>query len=335
MASETPVLIGFFGESVPDGDQTAAEELSKFGGNPVWIDGKIPDGFPFNCSLCGVVLDFVCQVATPYGANKRCLYFFCCHAQATCGKRPEGWKVLRGVVEPSAPAQAEAEAYGAAHTSFKRENDDLAAADPSDWLQVAFGSRTAPNTCSEKGNGKPKARDTKVALPASKSAARLQQASEMMQAFFVEVENEPPDSSHLDATGLRARELQLEYEQSSGAVETEAYEESPDKVFLKLQKRLSRSPKQAIRYSFGGKPLFISPLSKRDAMPPPPCPHCSCVRVFEVQLVPAAAEEIQKRRHSADAAPVEWGVVVVFTCREDCVPSNAYAVEHVVVQEIL
>lgn len=139
--------------------------------------------------------------ATPYGANKRCLYFFCCHAQATCGKRPEGWKVLRGVVEPSAPAQAEAEAYGAAHTSFKRENDDLAAADPSDWLQVAFGSRTAPNTCSEKGNGKPKARDTKVALPASKSAARLQQASEMMQAFFVEVENEPPDSSHLDATG--------------------------------------------------------------------------------------------------------------------------------------
>lgn len=35
MASETPVLIGFFGESVPDGDQTAAEELSKFGGNPV------------------------------------------------------------------------------------------------------------------------------------------------------------------------------------------------------------------------------------------------------------------------------------------------------------
>lgn len=35
MAGETPVLIGFFGDSVPDGDQTAAEELSKFGGNPV------------------------------------------------------------------------------------------------------------------------------------------------------------------------------------------------------------------------------------------------------------------------------------------------------------
>lgn len=66
-------------------------------------------------------------------------------------------------------------------------------------------------------------------------------------------------------------------------------------IFLKLQKRLSRSPTQVIRYSFGGKPLFISAVTQEEQNRLGPCPHCHGDRVFEMQLVPAAADEILRR----------------------------------------
>ncbi|KAL8444949.1 hypothetical protein Emag_005269 [Eimeria magna] len=123
---------------------------------------------------------------------------------------------------------------------------------------------------------------------------------------------------------------------TGSSVDQEAYEESPDKVFLKLQKRLSRSPTQVVRYSFGGKPLFISPLSEEEALSVGHCPFCRSERVFEMQLVPMAADEISKRRGgSTTDSHVDWGVVAVFTCKEDCIPQSNYAFEHVIVQEIL
>ncbi|CDJ27167.1 programmed cell death protein, putative [Eimeria mitis] len=336
MSGEAPVFIGFLGDLVPDGDKTAAEALSKFGGQPVWIDGNVPESFPFICSHCGAELDFVCQIATPYCANKRCLYLFGCHKQTTCGKTADGWMVVRGVVEAPASAKVEKKLRDNLPEHRSQGNDALSSPDSSDWLQAAFGYTASASSCSDNGCRQ----SGKTCEPEAASSQKPgctetpQTANELMPAFFVRIEDEPPDNSQFDATGVRARQLQLEYEQRNSIAEGEEYEESPDKVFLKLQKRLSRSPKQAIRYSFGGKPLFISP-PKGKAASVPPCPHCGSDRVFEMQLVPAAAEEIEKRRHSAGAAPVEWGVVAVFTCRKDCIPSSIYTVEHVVAQEIL
>ncbi|CDJ49825.1 programmed cell death protein, putative [Eimeria brunetti] len=366
MSSETPVLIGLVGDRVPDGDNTAAEALSKFGGRPVWIDGKVPDGFPFTCSLCGAELDFVCQIATPYCANKRCLYLFGCHKQTACGKRAEGWKVVRGVVEPPAGTQDEMKTHEDSLDEQLHDQGAFDPPDPSDWLQAAFGYRASASSCSD-NRCQQKEKQICAREAASSNTEECTEAprtaSELMPAFFVRIEQEPPDNSQFDATGeictqqhrfcpfgpevvgtlprnlglggVRARQLQLEYEQRNSVAEAEAYEESPDKVFLKLQKRLSRSPKQAIRYSFEGKPLFISPLPKGDGALIPPCPHCCSDRVFEMQLVPAAADEIEKRRHSGGAAAVEWGVVAAFTCRKDCIPTASYTVEHVIVQEVL
>ncbi|CDI75732.1 programmed cell death protein, putative [Eimeria praecox] len=315
----------------------------------VWIDGQVPDGFPFICSICGADLDFVCQIATPYCANKRCLYLFGCHKQTACGKRADGWTVVRGVVEPPAPERAE-EKIGDNSSHCQLPDQGTLTTDASDWLQAAFGYEAPSNSCSEnrcRQNEKTCVPEAPVSQTPWHNDVQ-QTVDELMPAFFVRIEDEPPDNSKFDATGVRARQLQLEYEQreaqgsaeeaegnQNSIAEAEAYEESPDKVFLKLQKRLSRSPKQAIRYSFEGKPLFISPLPKGEVASVPPCPHCGSSRVFEMQLVPAAAEEIEKRRRSPAAAPVEWGVVVVFTCRKDCVPTGIYTTEHVIVQEIL
>ncbi|CDI76313.1 programmed cell death protein, putative [Eimeria acervulina] len=326
MSSEAHVLIGFVGEQVPDDDQTAAEALSKFGGRPVRL--SLADSVVNNCARQ--------KRATPYCENKRCLYLFGCHKQTACGRRPDCWTVVRGVVEPPATAQAEKQVRENSSYFSAQGYGAFASVEPSDWLQAAFGygaraSSGNDNCCrkSEEACG-PEAASSQSTAP----AVVQQAASELMPSFFVRIEHEPPDNSQFDPTGVRARQLQLEYEQRNSIAEAEAYEESPDKVFLKLQKRLSRSPKQAIRYSFGGKPLFIYPVPKGEAAVPP-CPHCGSDRVFEMQLVPAAAEEIEKRRHSAGAAPVEWGTVAVFTCRKDCTPTAIYTVEHVIVQEIL
>ncbi|XP_026192638.1 programmed cell death protein 2 [Cyclospora cayetanensis] len=345
MGNEPPVLIGLFSNRVPDDDKTGAEALSKFGGRPVWIDGKAPDGYPFACAICGADLDFVCQVATPYCANKRCLYLFGCHKQASCGKTAEGWRILRGVAVPSASgATASASAPVGVQCPSIREAQQLSrAADPSDWLAAAFGAPTVDaHSCDVASQRSTSSQGPKprVSTPAPALAAECSEtcgdSDGLLPPFFVHVDEEPPDNSQLDATGLRARELQLQYEQRSGNMEAEAYEESPDKVFLKLQKRLGRSPLQVIRYSFGGKPLFISPLSEGKEAAGGPCPQCGADRVFEMQLVPAAADEILKRRHPTCASvPVEWGIVAVFTCKEDCIPSSTYTREHAVVQEIL
>lgn len=353
MDTEPSVLIGFFGDRVPDDDETSPEALNKFGGKPVWIDGKVPQEYPFMCSICGAELAFVCQVATPYCGRKRCLYLFGCHKSTDCNKYAAGWKAVRGVVEeeslpPAYRKTQEAEEPESAELSKRGQIPE----DSTDWLQAAFGSATADDCCTVTEQTTQKLRTRAPpprSLPKSKCVDSFGCGSELMQPFFIEVEDEPPDSSDMDATGRRARELQQQYEEresddssadrdcnKSDSVEAETYEESSDKIFLKLQKRILRSPRQVIRYSLGGKPLLISPLPHEEANKAAFCPHCRGDRVFEMQLVPAAADEIYQRRHSSTGqAPIEWGVVAVFTCKNDCTLPSNYAFEHLVVQEIL
>ncbi|KAL8433080.1 hypothetical protein Efla_006279 [Eimeria flavescens] len=347
MGSEPPVLLGYMSDRVPEDDRTPAEALSKFGGEPVWVDEKKPEDFPFTCCSCGAELAFVCQVATPYCSTKRCLYIFGCHEQPSCSKSPHNWKVVRGVLDPTASVRADESNSENAAAECTGKQQEETPTDPTDWLQAAFGSRTSgggDKKCAgtSNQNGEEESRRPLAPSASQSCSAPSSRARELMPPYFVHVEDEPPDNSLDDATGRRARKLQLEYEQRvahsshacrSGILESEAYEESPDKVFLKLQKRLSRSPTQVIRYSFGGKPLFISPLSEEELLEIGVCPHCHSDRVFEMQLLPMAADEISQR--SATKTPFEWGVVAVFTCKEDCIPTANYALEHVVVQEIL
>ncbi|ETW08989.1 hypothetical protein, variant [Aphanomyces invadans] len=63
----------------------------------------------------------------------------------------------------------------------------------------------------------------------------------------------------------------------------ESYERTPlrDKLFLRFQKRVKRSPSQCLRYNYGGEPLWPSPPPANLVVP-----NCQCgeARVFELQV---------------------------------------------------
>ncbi|KAL8275029.1 hypothetical protein Esti_001085 [Eimeria stiedai] len=325
MASEAVVLLGYLGGSVPSDDQTCAEALSKFGGEAVWINGKKPEGYPFICSTCGVQLGFVCQLATPYCSNKRCLYLFGCHGRPECSKSARNWRAVRGVFEAQAEGSPQ---VAAANTEEKAGCADAIqeeeAADSSDWLEAAFGSRAGGEGASRADERREKRQPAAPSPGGPACAGRAVSGDELMPPFFLQVEAEPPDNSWDDATELRQSTVYLPFPQPvwgsclfpflSRIMRTSCIKRSvgcAPQVFLKLQKRLSRSPTQVVRYNFGGKPLFLSPLSEEEALSIGQCPLCCNERVFEMQLVPMAADEISRRYWTAKGEAFALVVEVV------------------------
>ncbi|XP_037079072.1 programmed cell death protein 2-like [Pollicipes pollicipes] len=90
-----------------------------------------------------------------------------------------------------------------------------------------------------------------------------------------------------------------------------------DRLLYKLIQRLELCPGQVLRYCRdGGSPLPLAPLPPA----PPACRHCGAPAVFELQLLPT----LVARLRVADAAggehagPLEFGTVLVYTCRDSC-----------------
>ena len=61
-------------------------------------------------------------------------------------------------------------------------------------------------------------------------------------------------------------------------------EEKKDRTFLKFTRVIKRAPKQVVRYSRGGNPLWVS--ENEMAKDVPNCEKCSEPRIFEFQLMP-------------------------------------------------
>lgn len=98
-----------------------------------------------------------------------------------------------------------------------------------------------------------------------------------------------------------------------------------DSWFMKFQRRLARSPSQVVRYAWGGKPMWISapPEETSNKAWPPPCSRCGSPRSFELQLLPTLLCEMRRwcPDHMGDW-DIEWGTVMVYTCRKDCAGSE-------------
>ncbi|XP_032816273.2 programmed cell death protein 2-like [Petromyzon marinus] len=89
-----------------------------------------------------------------------------------------------------------------------------------------------------------------------------------------------------------------------------------DRLFLKFMKRTARCPRQVLRYSWGGEPLYVSAPDPHLTAPPTPCPLCGAPRVFEMQLMPALVWQL-RGAEGTDSVP-EFGSVLVFTCARSC-----------------
>ncbi|KAJ3076192.1 programmed cell death protein [Podochytrium sp. JEL0797] len=119
-----------------------------------------------------------------------------------------------------------------------------------------------------------------------------------------------------------------------GEVYEKAQVKGATKAFKKFQKEVAKYPEQCVRYGFTSDPLLYNekPFSQ-----PPPCPHCTHPRVFEMQLMPAlltflpteqyALKDSKSTKPSKNAKPsladlsakgVDFGTILVFTCSKNC-----------------
>jgi pre-rRNA-processing protein TSR4 len=120
------------------------------------------------------------------------------------------------------------------------------------------------------------------------------------------------------------------------ATEVEQYiaedEEKKDRTFQKFVRITKRAPKQVVRYSRGGKPLWVS--DKEMAENVPSCEICGGPRIFEFQLMPQLLDSLKFDSSISDAS-VDWGVLVIYSCRNSCdTPGPAYKKEFLFRQNV-
>jgi pre-rRNA-processing protein TSR4 len=118
---------------------------------------------------------------------------------------------------------------------------------------------------------------------------------------------------------------------SGGKEDKEVFESTHDATFQKFADRVGQNPEQCIRYEFCGVPLLYA---KGDAVGKvlhsatdgkekvtvsrgmSRCGNCGAGRVFEVQLMPEAIQELEVEEDGLDG--MDWGTVVVGVCERDC-----------------
>ncbi|CAG8447031.1 4286_t:CDS:2 [Funneliformis caledonium] len=117
-----------------------------------------------------------------------------------------------------------------------------------------------------------------------------------------------------------------------------------DKTFQKFSDRVAEWPEQCVRYQFDGQPLLYTRgdetakllLSKIDDRSDkittsklPVCRWCESKRVFELQLMPSMlsilstslfidGDDEGSDKKSIFNLGMEWGTIMIFTCKNDC-----------------
>jgi pre-rRNA-processing protein TSR4 len=120
---------------------------------------------------------------------------------------------------------------------------------------------------------------------------------------------------------------------ASDTKDTNTFESSLDKSFLRFSTRLGHNPEQVLRYEFRGTPLLYSDTDAVAKLFPQPsqqqtrprfprCDSCGSERVFELQLVPHTIAVLEDGREGIglgkDDSGMEWGTIILSVCAADC-----------------
>ena len=99
-----------------------------------------------------------------------------------------------------------------------------------------------------------------------------------------------------------------------------------DACFREFQRRTRHEPDQVLRFvdveerrqqPRGVQPLWVCESGQLGEAPPPPCDLCGEPRVLEFQVLPQLLHFLEVERQPG-LADVDWGTIVVYTCRASC-----------------
>ncbi|XP_044517392.1 programmed cell death protein 2-like [Gracilinanus agilis] len=342
-AAASPVLLG-----LRDCEMRSSFEQPRDGAWAVNKIGGLPDSMPTvpapqpGCGRCGAAMAHVVQIYCPLEGSPfhRLMHVFAC-IHSACVGQPCSWKVFR-----SQFLQRQEDCAQDTKLIQKEENNfavkdwcegaedwgDNNESDLEPWINVAedtecmsqFQKLTLDEVLSD-------SRPFSYTISAREGRILPSSSVPMFQPYYVNVVDEEDYTNFVDTD--HAQKLLREYGQREGVeVELlmaqsfildsrEKYEKAViknnDKMFYKFMKRISACREQILRYSWNGKPLFITCPS--DATPIPSCSNCGSSRVFEFQLMPTLVS-LLKITH-LDIS-VEFGTILIYTCEKSCWPAN-------------
>uniref|UniRef100_A0A7S1PP88 Programmed cell death protein 2 C-terminal domain-containing protein n=1 Tax=Neobodo designis TaxID=312471 RepID=A0A7S1PP88_NEODS len=310
---------------VPDGklDATPIDAYTaRLGGKPTWLRRGSPKSV--DCTTCGAGMALLAQLHAPLATFDRILYVFVC--RACCGSGKPAVRVLRSQVynvdydeewhakvaaaQPKTKMFEEADDWG----DDEDEAPAPAAAEPAAPAEVPPRYDWSPETHE----------DTTVG-----------QKGAPLGGFYMDSIPEPRESKQAqqqkglagdDESVLRQLEQKnadvVERGGSGGAVE-EDDDEDEDPTPDEFVERISRAPRQCLRWQPGGIPL----IARRDAFTGPvdPCP-CGRPRTFECQVMSPAIYFLSGDKAEADQ-PLHFSTILVFTCSAHCYAADAPVTE--------
>lgn len=103
-----------------------------------------------------------------------------------------------------------------------------------------------------------------------------------------------------------------------------------DETFSNFRTVTDKYPDQVLRYDRGGEILYISKENNVGEIPK--CWNCNGKRQFEFQIMP----QLLNFLHLKDTLKcIDWGILVIFTCKKSCIPKYGYSTEYVWKQDIV
>ncbi|XP_069037335.1 programmed cell death protein 2-like isoform X2 [Lepisosteus oculatus] len=299
------------------------------------------------CSVCSGVLAHVVQVYCPLEGSPyhRTINVFACPSPA-CYGNSLSWKVLRSqCLESEIKPDRDCEAKKAPLTVPMANRDWCEGAD--DWGVDEDQGTTgfSPSLPAGAAPAPPQASASDRSVSSRLQGLSLEEEMRegeglvlsgpvpAFQPYYMDVLAEEGLCAEDDMA--HAQELLSEYEKREGVVledllscdaggEVEKYEKTKarhgDKEFFRFMKTISLCPGQVLRYCWNGQPVFITCPPSHMQKTVPPCAHCGSPRIFEFQLMPALVSML--RGANEDDWTVEFGIVLIYTCRDSCWPSR-------------
>ncbi|XP_047363626.1 programmed cell death protein 2 isoform X2 [Vespa velutina] len=296
---------------------------SKVGGRPAWLNFKnIPRKEDLECEYCRNPCIFLCQIYAPYeednDAFHRTLYVFICKDPSCCKINENGnLKVLRSQLNrfnPFYPSEPPVE-----------EEDWKTDISIDAWCKTCcVCGIAAPNHCSK----------CKIA----NYCCRNHQVYDWKQYHKHNCETEDDeDCSEIEEKEM-AKYKSMAQLKETGCIQGEKDTEDlsrmanpdEDEVFALFRTRIEQNPEQVLRYERNGQILYISGSTKIKDVPK--CSLCGGERQFEFQIMPQLLNFLN---YKDVINSLDWGILVIFTCKKSCMPKEEYAIEYIWKQDIL
>lgn len=322
---------------------------SKVGGKPAWLDLK-NISIDLSCNQCSKPCIFLCQIYAPISTSDcsfhRMIYIFICKDPVCCKPNDNSnFKVYRCDLPqnnefyvPEEPNDDPSWHPESSIEKFRKTCIVCGAAGPHQC-----GKCKIPKYCSREHQ----VLDWKSGH--NKVCGNNEQAVSNADILFPEFEimtepeymdeDEAPKVQSEKSEAERLKEFEDLITEGKGGtlqdVPSEVIEQlalsKEDKYFKSYKEKLKICPDQVLRYERGGKPLWVSKPDLNDANIPK-CGICNGPRQFEFQILSTMLNYLNV--DSLDKS-IDWGTIVVFTCKNNCTNGSIYKEEFLYKQDVI